>query len=198
VISLSSTAHRSWRSTGNTTVSGQANANSFQYTGRENDGTGPYYYRARYYQPTLQRFISEDPLGFRGGDWNLYAYVRNNPVQYRDPLGLCVTDNPADCFPPPVVPVDSPRPIGGRKDAPLLCGLMQDRPILVGLTAGGPVIGPGELGRCLDACAAGGEAWRRYCNSLPPYPPGLKRGCWAVALMGEVACRGYCFRYWGK
>src|SRR4030095_3316370 len=46
------------------------------------------YYRARYYHPGLQRFISEDPLGFEGGDPNLYAYVANNPVRYVDPLGL--------------------------------------------------------------------------------------------------------------
>jgi len=39
-------------------------ANPFQYTGRENDGTGLYYYRARYFHPGLQRFISEDPIEF--------------------------------------------------------------------------------------------------------------------------------------
>jgi RHS repeat-associated protein len=44
---------------------------------------------ARYYHPTLQRFISEDPVGFAGGDANLYAYVGNNPISYRDPSGLC-------------------------------------------------------------------------------------------------------------
>ena len=37
--------------------------NSYQYTGRENDGTGLYFYRARYYAPALGRFISEDPIG---------------------------------------------------------------------------------------------------------------------------------------
>src|SRR4030042_6229617 len=47
---------------GNVTVSGETSDNAFQYTGRENDGTGLYYYRARYYSPELQRFISEDPL----------------------------------------------------------------------------------------------------------------------------------------
>ena len=47
---------------GNTTVSGASNSSSYQYTGRENDGTGLYYYRARYYHPGLQRFISEDQL----------------------------------------------------------------------------------------------------------------------------------------
>jgi RHS repeat-associated protein len=73
---------------GQTTVSGQGNANPFQYTGRENDGTGLYYYRARYYHPQLQRFIGEDPIRFEGGDVNLYAYVANNPVRWTDPLGL--------------------------------------------------------------------------------------------------------------
>lgn len=73
---------------GNVTVSGYANGNTFQYAGRENDGSGLYYYRARYYQPQLQRFISEDPLDFNGGDWNLYAYVANDPILYVDPYGL--------------------------------------------------------------------------------------------------------------
>ena len=43
-------------------------------------------YRARYYNPTLQRFISEDPLGIVGGDSNLYAYVWNSPTNFFDPV----------------------------------------------------------------------------------------------------------------
>ncbi len=73
---------------GATTMSGTATGNSFDYTGRENDGTGLKYYRSRYLHPGLQRFISEDPIGFAGGDVNLYAYVRNNPILRTDPLGL--------------------------------------------------------------------------------------------------------------
>lgn len=72
---------------GETTVTGTASANPYQFTGREHDGTGLYYYRARYYHPTLSRFASEDPLGFAGGDVNQYVYVRNNPVGFRDPTG---------------------------------------------------------------------------------------------------------------
>jgi RHS repeat-associated protein len=45
------------------------------------------YYRARYYHPGLQRFISEDPIGFGGGDFNLYAYVFNDPILSNDPTG---------------------------------------------------------------------------------------------------------------
>jgi RHS repeat-associated protein len=45
------------------------------------------YYRARYYHPDLQRFVSEDPIGFAGGDVNLYAYVFNDPLNNTDPTG---------------------------------------------------------------------------------------------------------------
>jgi RHS repeat-associated protein len=48
---------------------------------------GRRYCRARYYHPQLQRFISEDPLGFRAGDPNVYAYVGNSPVMFADPSG---------------------------------------------------------------------------------------------------------------
>ena len=71
---------------GKTTVTGTS-ANPFQYTGRENDGTGLYYFRARYYSPSRHRFISEDPLGIVGFDPNSYAYVRNRPTFYIDPTG---------------------------------------------------------------------------------------------------------------
>jgi RHS repeat-associated protein len=75
---------------GNVTISGEASDNPFQYTGRENDGTGLLYYRARYYSPELQRFISEDPIGLLGGI-NKFAYVYNSPTNWIDPHGLDVT-----------------------------------------------------------------------------------------------------------
>ena len=72
---------------GNTTISGSS-GNPYQFTGRENDATGLYYYRARYYSPTFQRFIAQDPIGFAGGDANLYAYVIDVPTALFDPFGL--------------------------------------------------------------------------------------------------------------
>jgi RHS repeat-associated protein len=84
---------------GGTVNTGQASGNSSQYTGRENDGTGLYYYRARYYSPQLQRFISEDPIGIAGGI-NLYAYVRNRPIDLKDPSGLTETYSGDQVDPP--------------------------------------------------------------------------------------------------
>ncbi len=61
----------------------------YTYTGREYDEeSGLYYYRARYYDPKIGRFISEDPIGLDGGDVNLFGYVGNSPVNKIDPFGL--------------------------------------------------------------------------------------------------------------
>jgi RHS repeat-associated protein len=61
----------------------------YGYTGRERDDeTGLEYYRARYYDSSVGRFISEDPIGFDAGDTNIYRYVGNNAVNAIDPDGL--------------------------------------------------------------------------------------------------------------
>ena len=61
-------------------------ASGYAFTGREWDAeTGLYYYRARYYDPKIGRFISEDDRYIDGP--NLYPYVRNNPTSYVDPRG---------------------------------------------------------------------------------------------------------------
>jgi RHS repeat-associated protein len=61
----------------------------YLFTGREFDEEiGLYYYRARYYDAETGRFVSEDPIGFNGGDSNLYRYVFNNPISFTDSSGL--------------------------------------------------------------------------------------------------------------
>ena len=98
---------------GRTSSTGSLNSNRFQYTGRENDeATGLYYYRTRYYSSQSQRFLAEDSLDLseiillrqaRPNDANVRSlfsdsltdprllhpsvYVVNSPVQYADPTG---------------------------------------------------------------------------------------------------------------
>jgi RHS repeat-associated protein len=61
---------------------------AFGYTGREYDAeSGLMYYRARVYDPAAGRFLQTDPLGFGAGDFNLYRYVLNDPVDLNDPSG---------------------------------------------------------------------------------------------------------------
>jgi RHS repeat-associated protein len=64
----------------------------YGYTGRERDpDTGQLYYRARFYDPQIGRFTSEDPIGLSGGI-NSFAYVHNNPLNATDPSGLYEID----------------------------------------------------------------------------------------------------------
>ncbi len=68
---------------------GTAIANRFLFTGREwNPAQKFYEYRNRAYSPSLGRFTSEDPKGFDAGDYNLYRYVGNDPLDKTDPMGL--------------------------------------------------------------------------------------------------------------
>jgi len=76
---------------GATSATGSPTTSPYDFTGRESDSTGLKYYRARYYHPTRHRFISEDPIGFRSGHSNHYAYVGNRPTTLTDPLGLWYT-----------------------------------------------------------------------------------------------------------
>jgi RHS repeat-associated protein len=65
----------------------------YGFTGRQFDPeSGLYYYRARMYDPSLGRFTTRDPIGFAGGDANLYRYVLNQPLKYVDPSGRTIAD----------------------------------------------------------------------------------------------------------
>jgi RHS repeat-associated protein len=81
--------HIKYDSFGNVTAqSNLAVRSRFGFTGREFDSeTGLYYYRSRYYDSVVGRFISEDRIGFAGGDTNLSRYVRNNVLNFTDPTG---------------------------------------------------------------------------------------------------------------
>jgi RHS repeat-associated protein len=79
---------------GATPIPFSAVSNRFLFTGREYAAAlGFYEYRARAYHPGLGRFMSEDPKLFDAGDYNLYRYCHNDPIDFTDPMGLGI-DNP--------------------------------------------------------------------------------------------------------
>jgi len=81
----------SYNSFGNLTASTGSLTNPFQFTAREHDESGLYFYRARYYDPSSGRFLSEDPIGLAGGDVNSYNYAASSPTNFVDPSGLDYT-----------------------------------------------------------------------------------------------------------
>ena len=69
---------------------GESGSEEFKYTGKREDSTGLYYYGARYYDPQVGRFITEDPITgslYDPHSLNRYVYCRNNPHKYTDPDG---------------------------------------------------------------------------------------------------------------
>jgi RHS repeat-associated protein len=93
LTSLSSTSGAlantyTYDSFGNQIASTGSLTNPFRYTGREFDTeTSLYYYRARYYDPSIGRFDAEDTIGWFGEDVNFYRYASNRPSMFIDPLG---------------------------------------------------------------------------------------------------------------
>ncbi len=85
-----------YRNSGWSDVGSSANANTTLYTGRVLDlATGVMYYRGRFYDAVLERFVNRDPIGYSGGV-NLYEYVSDDPTGATDPFGLCELPLPFD------------------------------------------------------------------------------------------------------
>lgn len=166
----------------------------YRMGGREYDATtGLYYMRARHYDPQSGRFMSEDPIGIRGG-LNLYAYVMNDPVNSRDPSGLG-----PDCpFGSTKVTIDLPAGIPTEVCVPVTVV----EPIVV--TAPPPTVGP--IG-CGASCGSGfgipgvpgsvpnfGDGYDSGPTKSPRLP-GQAAGCYgtnkfsSLPIFGEGALR---------
>jgi len=94
IVNTSGTAldHVVYDSYGNiVTETSASNGDRFKYAGMEYDSvTGQYYDRARFYNAAIGRFMSQDPLGFRAGDFNVYRYALNSTPNLMDPTGMAV------------------------------------------------------------------------------------------------------------
>jgi RHS repeat-associated protein len=76
---------------GTTKLIGSTSENIYQFAGRENDGDGLYYNRARYYSPTNARLISQDSFEQAANGTNLYLYTEDSPMNATDPYGTETT-----------------------------------------------------------------------------------------------------------
>jgi len=140
---------------GNLTNSAGSFINPFQYTGRDFDSqTGLRYYRARYYDSAIGRFISEDPA--QAGD-DFYVYANDNPTNLVDPFGLRACEIPIPGGQGEVIPFPCPDP----KPALSFCARF---PFLCALAAPLFPMNGGDLGPVRCAVEAGAPG----CSG--PYP----------------------------
>ncbi len=138
-----------------------ANANTYRFSTKPLDGTGLYYYGFRYYNPTLGRWISRDPIGERGGV-NQLAFCTEDPVNSLDALGELAITGAWSWWPwgpnkPPI-----PKPDPKTKDwvsAAIKCG-MKNFFSLIGTKLSDYV-------KNHYACYRIGH----YCTSVPGVPP---------------------------
>ncbi len=90
-----------YRAYGETFASSGSTSNVFRWVGEKgyyfDADRSSYYVRARHYSPKQVRWISQDPIGFEGSEWNLYEYTYGNPVNFSDPTGKHLCTPPEEC-----------------------------------------------------------------------------------------------------
>ncbi|MEN6383984.1 MAG: RHS repeat-associated core domain-containing protein [Phycisphaerales bacterium] len=150
------------------------------------------YLRARYYSPSYGRFMSRDPIGYRGG-LNLYAYVKNNPVRFRDPSGLLGYSpwpgHPPISF-PPTPPTEPPSnspwlpPGHNGKYAPF-----------PGVPPFGFDEGPGDVYNCKLSCTLAEIACMGACGYAGSACPVLGGPCGMLCHSLANKCKELCDKY---
>jgi len=90
VSTMKYTAFGETRGTGSSTT-------DYRYTGqREEEEIGLYFYKARFYDAALSRFVQADTIVLEPGEsqnWDRYSYVRSNPMNFTDPTGMYYEEN---------------------------------------------------------------------------------------------------------
>jgi RHS repeat-associated protein len=165
--------------------------------------TGLYYYRARYYDSTRSRFVSEDPIGLDGYDVDpyvdktgrfsrvdLYPYARNSPTRFSDPFGLQAVAIPGFPLAPPLPPVMIPGSPENRALVESTSQALRDLARLLQRDSSKP--DPERcrkakeqcIEECLDELGKGGR-----CNQGIPFRNCIRR------CMKAAGCEGYS-DYW--
>jgi RHS repeat-associated protein len=160
--------HIDYDSFGNVILETDAAAGDrYKFTSRELDAeTGLYYYRARYYDATIGRFTSEDPLGFGAGDTNLYRYVVNSPLNFTDPTGETSTTERA-------ATQQTTLPLILQKANCLVDSTIKD--LAVGTLLGGPALGAVDVSFTIVSCGI--------------FPTSIKMQATFLRLSGELALK---------
>jgi len=173
------------------TTSAYGNRNMF--TGREFETeTGLYYYRARYYNPQIGRFIQIDPTYHIDGI-NLYKYARNNPIKRRDPFGLMGVD-----------PSEPPAPPSGG-----CCKKYQSRYDQLGMSLSDCIdeIMPwpckGMAGKIIGGACGGvgigkGIGWIIIGPTIPIVCGDIGVGCLGAYLIASESCNSTSCVSWGS
>jgi RHS repeat-associated protein len=182
---------------GEVTNQSETVAQPFKYVGQAGvmqEPNGFYYMRARYYDPEVQRFISEDPSGFEGGDTNLYAYVGGNPVNFNDPFGLCGENVSKGSWSDIALQGIGVALVGLTVDDATVIGVADDFliPILITVGAGITIMEarkfgkPGSMENPLPIKGAPGpDYWETPQGKNQPPRPG-REGWWIVWKIAEA------------
>jgi RHS repeat-associated protein len=173
---------------GNLTNSTGTLTNPFRYTARESDAeTGLYYYRARYYDSNVGRFISEDPIRFRAGI-NFFRYVRNRAVNFVDPTGNSPWTWGSNCVAFMYFYVKC-----ADKGTACKLKLLQNAPSAVNPSDSGNGDLLGQLSNTRNGQGTGFEGCMNLaecmgketdCQKMGKY--GVQCGAWAIGMMGSL------------
>jgi RHS repeat-associated protein len=142
----------------------------FSFTGRQETTSSITYHRHRHYDTQAGAFLSQDPIGLRGGDINRYRYVNNNPLISRDPNGLidwaCAAAGVLACT-------------AGLFEGPGPCYLVRGycagKALNEYFTPEEPVVVPEGFNEQNPEC--------RYCDPKPPNPDFFR--CLSTCLTGN-------------
>ncbi|MBI5874302.1 MAG: RHS repeat-associated core domain-containing protein [Deltaproteobacteria bacterium] len=129
---------------------------------------------ARYYDSKTGRFLSEDPIGFEGGDVNLYVYTKNNPINYTDPTGLFVQAIPAICAANPALCIS----IGAYTIGTIIY-YYNNPPLIPSI----PIAPPNQPKQCKD------DKDGEWCNKIRDY-------CIEKCSESSLPTPDYGFKFW--